>query len=63
MRFAIVLPVMLVYAFASNFAYALAGSLLKAWLAGPNGSGQRLVWFNRFMAATLVATAAWMLFI
>jgi threonine/homoserine/homoserine lactone efflux protein len=63
MRFAIVLPVMLAYAFASNFAYALAGSLLKAWLAGPNGSGQRLVWFNRFMAATLVATAIWMLFL
>jgi threonine/homoserine/homoserine lactone efflux protein len=63
MRFAIVLPVMLAYAFASNFAYALAGSLLKAWLAGPNGSGQRLLWFNRFMAATLVATAIWMLFL
>jgi threonine/homoserine/homoserine lactone efflux protein len=63
LRFAIVLPVMLAYAFASNFAYALAGSLLKAWLAGPNDSGQRLVWFNRFMAVTLVATAVWMLFL
>ena len=32
-RFAIVAPVMLVYAFASNFAYALAGALLRNWLA------------------------------
>ena len=32
-RFAIVAPVMLVFAFASNFAYALAGALLRHWLA------------------------------
>ncbi len=62
-RFALVLPVMLFYAFASNFVYALAGSLMRDWLAGPDGSGRRLVWFNRFMAATLVATAIWMLFL
>ena len=37
---------MLVYAFASNFAYALAGALLRKWLA----QGQRLLWFNRAMA-------------
>lgn len=59
-RFAIVLTVMLVYAFASNFAYALAGSLLRKWLAGPNESGRRLVWFNRLMALVLVGTAVWM---
>ena len=59
-RFAIVLPLMLVFAFASNLTYALAGALLKNWLAGPNGSGQRLVWFNRAMAAVLALTAFWM---
>lgn len=63
MRFAIVLPVMLAYAFFSNLVYAMAGSLLREWLAGPNGSGDRLAWFNRGMAAVLVATAVWMLFI
>ncbi len=62
-RFAIVLPVMLFYAFASNLTYALVGSLLRDWLAGPNGSGRRLVWFNRVMALVLVATAVWMLFV
>ena len=55
-RFAIVAPVMLVYAFASNFTYALVGALLRGWLA----TGRRLLWFNRAMAAVLVLTAAWM---
>ena len=63
LRFAVVLGVMLVFAFASNLSYALAGSLLRDWLAGPAGSGRRLVWFNRAMAAVLVATALWMLFV
>jgi threonine/homoserine/homoserine lactone efflux protein len=63
LRFAVVLPVMLAYAFASNLTYALAGSLLREWLAGPAGSGRRLVWFNYVMAAVLVATAIWMLFL
>lgn len=63
LRFAVVLPVMLAYAFASNLSYALAGSLLRQWLSGPAGSGRRLVWFNRVMAAVLVATAIWMLFL
>ena len=63
MRLAIVLPVMLAYAFVSNLAYALAGSLLREWLSGPDGSGLRLRWFNYVMAAVLVATAVWMLFI
>ena len=60
LRFAIVLPVMLVFAFASNLVYALVGALLRTWLAGPNGTGARLVAFNRVMAAVLVATAGWM---
>jgi threonine/homoserine/homoserine lactone efflux protein len=55
-RFAIVLPVMLCFAFASNLAYASMGALLRAWLA----QGARLLWFNRAMALVLVATAAWM---
>lgn len=55
-RFAIVVPVMLVFAFTSNFAYALAGALLRNWLA----QGQRLLWFNRLMALVLVLTAYWM---
>ena len=63
LRFAVVLPVMLAYAFASNLIYALAGSLLREWLSGPAGTGRRLVWFNRTMAAVLVATAIWMLFL
>lgn len=60
-RMAVVLPVMLAFAFFSNLTYALAGSLLRDWLAGPLGSGRRLRWFNRAMAAVLVATALWML--
>lgn len=63
LRFAVVLPVMLAYAFVSNLVYALAGSLLREWLAGPAGTGRRLIWFNRAMAAVLVATAVWMLFL
>ena len=59
-RFAIVLPLMLAFAFFSNLTYALVGALLKDWLAGPNGSGGRLMWFNRAMALVLVLTAFWM---
>ena len=55
-RFAIVAPVMMVFAFTSNFVYALAGALLRNWLA----QGRRLLWFNRVMAAVLVLTAYWM---
>jgi threonine/homoserine/homoserine lactone efflux protein len=61
LRFAVVLMVALVFTFASCMSYALAGSLLRDWLAGPAGSGRRLMWFNRAMAAVLVATAFWML--
>ena len=63
LRFAVVLPVMLVYAFASNLLYALAGSLLREWLSGPSDSGQRLRSFNFIMAGVLVVTAIWMLFL
>ena len=55
-RLAVVLPVMVVFAFASNFTYAAIGALLRHWLA----QGTRLLWFNRAMALVLVATAAWM---
>jgi threonine/homoserine/homoserine lactone efflux protein len=57
LRFAIVLPVMLAFAFASNLTYAIAGTLLRQWLA----AGQRLLWFNRGMASVLALTALWML--
>jgi threonine/homoserine/homoserine lactone efflux protein len=60
-RFAVVLPLMLAYAFGSNLAYALAGSLLRHWLTGPDGRGARLLAFNRLMALVLVATALWIL--
>ena len=63
LRFAVVLAVMLAFAFASNLTYALVGSLLRDWLSGPAGTGQRLLWFNRVMAAVLVVTAVWMLFL
>ncbi|MFC7407888.1 LysE family translocator [Hydrogenophaga atypica] len=55
-RMAVVLPVMLAYAFVSNFLYASAGALLRGWLA----SGRRLLWFNRAMALVLVSTVVWM---
>ena len=65
LRFAQVLPLMLAFAFLSNFTYALVGSVLRHWLAGPwvdgVGSGARLAVFNRLMAVALVLTAAWML--
>lgn len=64
-RFIAVLPVLLAFAFFSNLSYALVGSLLRHWLAGPvvNGqpTGARLLVFNRLMALALVLTAAWML--
>lgn len=50
------LLLMVVFGFSSNFTYALAGSLLRSWLA----RGRRLLWFNRGMALALVLTALWM---
>jgi threonine/homoserine/homoserine lactone efflux protein len=55
-RLALVCAVMVVFAFTSNFTYALVGSLLRQFLA----QGRRLLWFNRMLAAVLVVTAAWM---
>ena len=55
-RLAVVLPVMLFFAFTSNFTYAATGALLRHWLA----QGTRLLWFNRARALVLVLTAAWM---
>ena len=56
-RLAIVCAVMIAFALTSNAAYALAGSMLRRVLA----VGNRLLWFNRAMAALLLATALWML--
>jgi threonine/homoserine/homoserine lactone efflux protein len=55
-RFSVILPLMAAFGLASNLAYAAMGSLLREWLA----QGARLLWFNRAMAAILVATAVWM---
>lgn len=64
-RYLMVLPVLLAFAFFSNLSYALVGSLLRHWLAGPVvdslPTGARLLVFNRGMALALVLTAAWML--
>ena len=59
LRFAQILPLMLLFGFTSNLAYALVGSLLRDWLAQQN----RLLWFNRLMALALVATAVWMFYL
>lgn len=59
-RFTIVLPLMLAFGLVSNLTYALIGSVLRDWLSGPDNSGTRLRWFNRFMALVLVVTAMWM---
>lgn len=59
-----ILPLMVAFGFVSNLLYAMVGSLLRHWLAGPvvNGvaTGTRLLAFNRIMAGALVLTAAWM---
>jgi threonine/homoserine/homoserine lactone efflux protein len=57
LRLLIVCAIMLCFAFCSNFSYALMGSMLRQWLS----IGQRLLWFNRCMAAVLAATTLWML--
>jgi threonine/homoserine/homoserine lactone efflux protein len=55
-RTLMLLPVMVAFGFFSNLTYALIGSMLRHWLS----QGQRLLIFNRCMAAALVSTAAWM---
>ena len=57
MRLVIVCAVMAVFAFVSNLTYALAGALLREFLA----QGRRLLWFNRALAMVLIVTAAWMI--
>ena len=54
-RYLQTLPLMPLFAFSSNFTYALIGSLLRQWLT----QGRRLLFFNRMMAAALVSTALW----
>jgi threonine/homoserine/homoserine lactone efflux protein len=53
-----------VLCFFQQLTYALVGSVLRGWLAGPvvegRPSGRRLRVFNRVMAAALVVTAVWM---
>ena len=61
LRLAQVVPVMMAFAFCSNLSYAWVGSLLRQWLAGPDGSGLRLLRFNRLMAAVLTLTGLWIL--
>ncbi len=56
-RLLIVASLMAFFAFTSNFTYAIAGSLLRNWLA----KNQRLRWFNRLLAGVLLATSIWML--
>lgn len=56
-RLLIICALMVVFAFSSNFSYALMGSMLRTILS----KGNRLLWFNRAMALVLLATAAWML--
>ena len=59
-RFAVVLPILLLFGLCSNLTYALIGTLLRHWLADPEHGGRRLRWFNHSMAGVLVITAAWM---
>lgn len=58
-RLAIIVAIMAVFAFTSNFTYALVGSMLRGWLA----QGRRLLWFNRVLALVLLGTAGWMLMV
>lgn len=59
-RFAVVLPILLMFGLCSNLTYALIGTLLRRWLADAEHGGRRLRWFNRSMAGVLVVTAGWM---
>ncbi len=56
-RLVLISAVLMLFAFSSNFLYALIGSLLRRWLA----QGTRLLWFNRLLALVLAGTALWML--
>jgi threonine/homoserine/homoserine lactone efflux protein len=56
-RTLILLPIMVAYGFFSNLTYAVAGSMLRHWLA----HGNRLLMFNRCMALALLATVVWII--
>lgn len=56
-RTLILMPVFMLFAFASNFTYAFVGAGLRKWLL----VGKRLQVFNALLAAALVLTALWML--
>ena len=56
-RTLVLLPIMVTYGFVSNLTYAVAGSMLRHWLA----YGRRLLVFNRCMAMALLATVIWLL--
>ncbi|MBL8326932.1 MAG: LysE family translocator [Rubrivivax sp.] len=55
-RLAQVLPVLMLFALASNLTYAGVGAALRRWLA----AGRRLAHFNRALALLLAGTALWM---
>jgi threonine/homoserine/homoserine lactone efflux protein len=55
-RLAQVLPVLMLFALASNFTYASVGAALRRWLV----QGRRLLVFNRVLALLLAGTALWM---
>ena len=56
-RTLVLLPIMVAYGFFSNLTYAVAGAMLRQWLA----HGRRLLVFNRCMAGALLATVVWLL--
>lgn len=56
-RTLVLLPIMVAYGLVSNLTYAVAGSMLRHWLA----HGRRLLLFNRCMAGALLVTVVWML--
>lgn len=56
-RTLLLLPIMVAYGFVSNLVYAVAGSMLRHWLA----QGRRLLMFNRCMSIALLGTVLWIL--
>lgn len=56
-RTLVLLPIMVAYGFVSNLTYAVAGAMLRHWLA----HGCRLLVFNRCMSGALWLTVVWLL--
>jgi threonine/homoserine/homoserine lactone efflux protein len=56
-RTLVLLPIMVAYGFVSNLTYAVAGAMLRHWLA----HGRRLLVFNRCMSGALLLTVVWLL--